>query len=169
MAPDQVTIVSGIYNNTTMKHTRRGFTMIELLVTVTMIAVLTVIGVVSYSSVNKRSRDAKRKSDLEQLRSAMEMFRSDYNYYPGTTGAWVAASGLDTDLVSTYMPAIASDPQEPTRHYYFRAKNYSAVTTHYYGYCVCTCLESTDCAVIVSNTCDAGDVRADCNYYLKNP
>ena len=62
-------------------HKRNGFSLIELMVSTTVIAILTVIGVVSYSSVNKRSRDVKRKSDIEQIRSALEMYRSDYGYY----------------------------------------------------------------------------------------
>jgi len=58
-----------------------GFTLIEVLVTATIIAVLTAAAAVSYSSVNKRSRDARRKSDIEQLRAALEQSRSDNGYY----------------------------------------------------------------------------------------
>jgi len=167
------TIVSEIYNNTIMKHTIRrsdGFTLLELLVTSVMIAVLTIIGIVSYSSVNKRSRDVKRKSDLEQIRSALEMFRSDNKYYPfpgGTPGGWHPASSLGGDLVSTYIPAIPSDPVT-SQGYHYREKNLAA-DGNYYGYCVCACLESSACNVVISNTCEASDVNSSCNYYLKNP
>ena len=54
---------------------KKGFTLIELLIAVSIIAILISIGVVSYGSVNKRSRDAKRKGDIEQLRSGLEMYR----------------------------------------------------------------------------------------------
>ena len=81
---------------------RRGFTLIEVLVAVTIIAILTSIGVVSYSSVNKRSRDAKRKGDVEQLRSALEMYRADNSYYPNTgSGSWTDASGAQTSTIDT--------------------------------------------------------------------
>ena len=152
-------------------HKRNGFSLIELMVSTTVIAILTVIGVVSYSSVNKRSRDVKRKSDIEQIRSALEMYRSDYGYYPNVEGgSWGTADVLGPSLVTTYMPVIPADPQVTQfKYYYFKAKNLQA--GNYYGYCMCACLESSPCDTLISNTCDASDLRPDnsCNYYLKNP
>src|SRR5689334_21031650 len=95
------------------RNMQQGFTLLEVLVSATIITVLTVIGVVSYGSVNKRSRDVKRKSDIEQIRSALEMYRSDNGGYPAVnTSSFGNASALDAGgLVSTYMPSIPADPQ----------------------------------------------------------
>ncbi|HUD18866.1 MAG TPA: type II secretion system protein [Patescibacteria group bacterium] len=156
-----------------------GFTLLELLVTATIIAVLTVIGVVSYSAVNKRSRDVKRKSDLEQIRSALEMYRSDYAAYPAVgSGNWNSASGLDTGdkttgLVNSYLPAVPVDPLGSSATYYYKAETLSG--SSYYGYCVCGCLEATaacdgtNSTNLISNSCDPSDLNQNCNYYLKNP
>ena len=141
---------------------RRGFTLIEVLVAVTIIAILTSIGVVSYSSVNKRSRDAKRKGDVEQLRSALEMYRADNSYYPNTgSGSWADASGLSTVLVSTYLPAIPSDPKS-SQTYRYEATNLSG--GNYYGYCMSALIESED----PTDTCtpDSGSSH---NYGVKSP
>lgn len=121
---------------------RKGFTLIEVLVAVTIIAVLVSIGVVSYSSVNKRSRDAKRRGDIEQLRSALEMYRADIGSYPDPSGdgSWTDASGLSAELVSTYIPAIPSDPKS-TQTYQYQATNPSG--TKYYGYCLSAALDTT--------------------------
>jgi general secretion pathway protein G len=132
------------------QHGRHGFTLLELLVTATIIAVLTMIGVVSYSSVNKRSRDVKRKSDLEQIRSALEMYRSDQAEYPLT---------LDV-LVTTYIPAIPTDPN--TNSYYYQPIQNGAV---YNAYCVCAKLET---ATSTQSTCTI-TLPESCNYGLKNP
>ncbi len=152
-----------------------GFTLLELLVTVTIIAILTLIGIVSYASVNRRSRDVKRKSDLEEIRSALEMYRSDNvngGVYPSEgNGSWTPAGSLKADLVSTYIPAVPDDPNG-TNHY-----QYMGIQTNnvYSSYCLCACLESNNCdgtnpANIVSNTCpNTVSTRVDCNYYLKNP
>lgn len=67
---------------------KRGFTFIEVLVAATIIAVLMATGVVSYSSVNKSSRDTKRKSDLAQIINALEMYRADNGYYPQSACGW---------------------------------------------------------------------------------
>ena len=61
---------------------QKGFTLIELLVAMTVAAVLMGLALVSYQSARKSARDAKRKSDLEQIRSALEMYRSDNGKYP---------------------------------------------------------------------------------------
>ena len=47
---------------------KKGFTLIELIVSITIIAVLTVAGVISYGGANKKARDNRRMADLEKIR-----------------------------------------------------------------------------------------------------
>jgi general secretion pathway protein G len=54
-----------------------GFTLIELLVVIGLIGVLMAAGVVSYSRAGIVSRNGKRKADLEQIRSALVLYRMD--------------------------------------------------------------------------------------------
>jgi len=95
---------------------KNGFTFIEILVSVTIIAVLIAIGVASYASVNRRARDAKRKSDLEQIRSALEQYRADFGSYPDTgASGWFDSfpDGDDwiDDLTPAYMDNLPADPK----------------------------------------------------------
>lgn len=142
---------------------RKGFTLIEVLVATTIIAVLISIGIVSYASVNKRSRDARRRSDVEQLRSALEMYRADIGSYPDPSGAfgWVDVSDLTASLVTTgnYMPAIPTDPKSPTLTYRYKASSL-------YGYCISAALENASSESIP--TCVDG-ASADHNFGAKNP
>jgi len=157
-----------------MKHaayTDKGFTLIEILVVATIIAVLSVIGVTSYISINKRSRDAKRKSDLEQMRSALELYRSDKGFYPGSSTGFIALIALDSGdgsgpLISTYLPSMPMDPksttQTPITYYYSPL----GTVAPFYSYCICANLESE----AGGSTCGAGvSLPAECNYGLKNP
>lgn len=101
-----------------------GFTLIELLISISIIAILISIAVVQYSSVNQRSRDGKRKSDLEQIRAALEIYRDDKGYYPPfskanpPSGGWFSCMDSDTytqfkDVVTpTYISEIPQDPKE---------------------------------------------------------
>lgn len=141
----------------------RGFSLIELLVAISIIAILTAVGVVSYTSINKRSRDVKRKSDLEQLRSALELFRADNGYYPGGCGGgWSDASCLSSDLAtSSYMSGIPTDPKGMA--YRFQATNLSGA--NYYGYCLATTVE-TDIPAAGSLPCSP---ESGYNYTVKNP
>lgn len=59
-----------------------GFTFIELLVVITIIGIVFASGIVSYSSITTRSRDARRKADLESIRQSLEMCRSLTGIYP---------------------------------------------------------------------------------------
>ncbi len=142
---------------------RRGFTLIEILVAATILAVLAAIGLVSYSKVNQRSRDSKRKSDIEQIRSAVEMYRLDMGYYPNTgSGAWSNAEDLSSALVSTYMPGIPTDPKSLTQTYRYKATSLSG--GFYYGYCLSALLESEN----PTDTCPPDTVNLH-NYGVKSP
>lgn len=89
-----------------MKKLKGGFTFIELLVSVTIMAVMMAAAVVSYSNTNLRSRDTKRKADLEVIRSALEICRSNTGSYPASIVGTVTCS----DGVVT-LQATPTDPK----------------------------------------------------------
>lgn len=95
---------------------KRGFSLIELMVAMSIIAILATIGITSYVNAQKRARDGRRKADLEQIRSALEMYRVDNNTYP--TGGWLrvdtdADNTLTTELVDNgYLSALPLDPKK---------------------------------------------------------
>lgn len=59
-----------------------GFTLLELLVVMTIAGILAAVGIVSYGTVQVKARDAKRKNDLESIARALEMYRNDFGRYP---------------------------------------------------------------------------------------
>lgn len=61
---------------------RKGFTLLELLVVVMILGILVVIGLRSFMTSQVKARDSKRKSEIEQLTRALELFRNDQGYYP---------------------------------------------------------------------------------------
>lgn len=129
-------------------------------------AILIAIGIASYSTVNKQSRDTKRKSDIEQLRSAIEMYRAESGFYPPSgNGNWVnvrdATSGLAVLLEPDYIALVPTDPKS-TLTYQYKATNVSG--GNYYGYCISAQLESEN----PTDTCTA-TLPTGHNYGLKNP
>jgi prepilin-type N-terminal cleavage/methylation domain-containing protein len=68
--------------NKLFKKDQSGFTLIELLVVSTIIIAVSAIGLTSYSGVSQGARDAKRKSDLDDVRTTLLLFRSENGYYP---------------------------------------------------------------------------------------
>lgn len=91
-----------------------GFTMIELLVVTTIIIVITSIGLVSYTSANRSARNGKRKADLEMVRQALVLYRTDNGTYPATNSF---ATMLTT--VSDYTSANSvTDPKNDGSYVY---------------------------------------------------
>lgn len=65
-----------------MRTVRNGFTLIELLVVISIIAILSTIGLLTYSSVLEQGRDSKRQADLRLIQSALEQYHADQKFYP---------------------------------------------------------------------------------------
>lgn len=59
-----------------------GFSLIELLVVLAVIVLLSLIGVVVFSSMVRNARDQQRMRDLNVVKQALEMYRNDAGYYP---------------------------------------------------------------------------------------
>ncbi len=100
---------------------KKSFTLIELLVVITIIGILTAVAAVSYSTLTKSSRDTRRKADIEQIRAALEMYRSNYGYYPITGNVWLAPS--NGGIVSSTTGFIGARPSDPisTQFYQYTA------------------------------------------------
>lgn len=75
-------------------NSQKGFSLVELLVAATIIGLLAATGMVSYTSANRNARDAKRKTDLEQVRAAIELYRTEEGCYPGSSSA-CGGTGMD--------------------------------------------------------------------------
>lgn len=65
-----------------------GFTLVELLVTISIIGVLASITVVSVGNVRQIARDSKRLADIRQVQTALEFYFNATNGYP------LAANGI---------------------------------------------------------------------------
>ena len=130
-----------------MKNGEKGFTLLEMLIVIGIIAVIITITAVSYSTAQKKSRDSRRKTDLKQVQSAMEQYYSICGYqYPlsttGTDGGAVPTIGC-ANPATILMPTAAADPKTNV--------SYTMSTSNTSAYRICTTLESDATSFCISN------------------
>jgi prepilin-type N-terminal cleavage/methylation domain-containing protein len=101
---------------------KKGFTVVELMVTISIIGILSTVTYASFSQAQKKSRIAKRISDLKQMQVALEYYYAVNKVYPSTGGAsksqctgWNSgvstANDVITGLAPNYIASIPSDPK----------------------------------------------------------
>ncbi len=108
----------------TQFHNRcRGFTLVEILVVVSIIAVMSTAVLPSFNEIRKKGRIAQRASDLRALQTTIEIYRQTTGLYPDTGGVFQsycsAWPGAETDyipgLAPDYIAVLPTDPQyKPT-------------------------------------------------------
>lgn len=77
---------------------RQGFTLIELLVAISIVAILSTIGMVVYGGVQAKSRDAKRSGDLTAITDALEGNKQAGSiFYTALAGANFAGGSIPSD------------------------------------------------------------------------
>jgi len=96
---------------------KKGFTLVELLVSITIIGILASIGLSTFTSAQMKSRDAKRKVHLKQLADSFEAYYNDHGQYPaGGEIDWGAQFSDDKGTV--YMVKLPADPTQGLNYDY---------------------------------------------------
>ncbi len=100
-----------------MIKNKKGFTLIELLIVAAVIAVIQVVVIYTYLNAQKQQRDVQRKSDINKIATAVELYHTDKKTYPETS-LWISsqyASSSDTlantILKNKYIDVIPCDPK----------------------------------------------------------
>ena len=148
-----------------------GFTLIELLVVIAIIVLLMAISIFGLSGARESSRDQRRKSDLESVRSALEIYRADCDAYPPNSGSGSFTFGGVMNgknasgkcLTSyIYMQKVPTDPGSAAYRY-----NQTGGGT---GYELCSTLEKPPGGTTAANCGGStGCGSATCYYKAVNP
>lgn len=126
---------------------KNGFSMIELIVILAIIAILFVVLLGTYISQVSRARDADRKRDLDAIKTALEDYYNDNTCYPSK--ATFEGYACESDDFSPYMRVFPCDPLSGEHYRYEPRLDICS------GYRIFTSLENTSDKSILSAGCTA--------------
>lgn len=130
---------------------KNGFTLFELLVSISIIGILVAIASVSYTAAQKKARDARRQEDISLIQKAAEQYYSANSYvYPANSS--VSWNGSLLTFPTDPRPDAATDFQ------------YTYVVSGA-GFCVCAKLEDTAGGNSQTRACTAFGSGAGYGYY----
>ncbi len=124
-----------------IKHS--GFTLFELLISISIIGILMSVAVVSFSVVQKKARDSRRIQDMNAVQKAAEEYYilSGYSYptaFPHG-GSWSA--GAPTQTIIDRLP---TDPKDTGNYRYQCVVPGNGNALDGSGYCCCATMEESD-------------------------
>ena len=103
-----------------------GFSLMEILVVLAIIAILTTISIFGYQNAGKKTRDAMRLNDIQQIEKAIKLFQAEKGHVPCETNAFYSIDYFDqgyideshdiATLLQPYFPGenIPTDPKHHT-------------------------------------------------------
>ncbi|EKD56864.1 MAG: Type II secretory pathway pseudopilin PulG-like protein [uncultured bacterium] len=119
------------------KHNKTtGFTLVELLVVISIIGLLATLAIVSLNAARTRSRDTKRASDLRTIQTALELYFDENDDYPASSlmilpSPW---NGAANSLLFYLNPFVqgSSLPVDPLNNTTYNRYLYSATADGFF-------------------------------------
>ncbi len=121
-----------------------GFTMIELLAVVTIMAILFTVGIVSYTNASRNARNSRRQTDLANVRQALVLYRSDNGCYPASP-SWQMLGNV---LIADGYWSESTFPSDPSYDYIANGNCGSGMAS---GFDITTTLENPPGGTITMN------------------
>lgn len=95
------------------KNRRRGFTLIELMIAVSIVSILSTVGLVIYTQAQASARDGRRKQDISAIATALELYSQANGGYIGTDGESGYCIENNTTFQTQIAPFINKVPADP--------------------------------------------------------
>lgn len=96
---------------------KKGFTLIEIIVVMAVIAILFGVSATSYTASMKKARDSERKFEFKTIQTALEVYHQQNGAYPiNPTGNWVCSTDAQPWIPQLTTEYIKELPRDPTNN-----------------------------------------------------
>lgn len=115
------------------RQKQTGFTIVELLIIIVVIAILATISIMAYNGIQVRTRDSMRTDTIAKIKNALELYKIGHGQYPSATanpgccGGWEASDDVDGSFLESlkdygFPDATPVDPVNNAsyRFFYYR-------------------------------------------------
>ncbi len=120
---------------------KQGFSFIELLVVIFIIAVLSAVVIVSLGRARIKSRDNRRKSDLAVIQQAVEMYYADEHSFP--PGYYKVAHTIP-EVAPEFPKYLSPIPQDPLGEFPYLYRSRKAGGDEFVHYIILSTLENKE-------------------------
>jgi prepilin-type N-terminal cleavage/methylation domain-containing protein len=115
-------------------HHQPGFSLMELVIALTILALLAVFAMQTFGEQRYKARDSRRKAHIEQFHKSIEQYYTEENEYPVGNFDTVQPLLAERDQLRI---GEAKDPINKPPYVY----TYESPTASGSGYCICATLE----------------------------
>lgn len=108
-----------------------GFTLIEIIIAVTIVGVVFGVVISSAAAIQKSGRNAQRQSDLRALQSAFQQYYADQHFFPQNPVNLTSVTDINSNLgnpispppanPNLYLKTIPKEPQKNSLPYIYKA------------------------------------------------
>jgi type IV pilus assembly protein PilE len=113
---------------------QKGFSLLELLVVISIMGILIALGTVAFATVQKKGRDSRRRADVKAMQDGFEQFY-------GANGVYATCDAMadyDTGTTNIMPGGLPVDPKNSGTYVYNTDSGCDAT-----GYCVCSLMEAS--------------------------
>ena len=117
-----------MYTNYMRIMKKNGFTLLEILVVISIIGILVALGTAAFSTAQQKGRDARRKADIKAIQNGFEQYHAKAGEYPD--------SSAEANDLTIFPAGVPEDPKNTGESVY-------TINLGVDAFCICTLLESS--------------------------